>query len=262
MTCRCKRARAQLDLKLAESYIPAVVTMGKGILYTCVVFATKFHDKYQIMICIAPGLVLYYDHLFLAHISCLSFLDSSSIATDVFAATLLTQVAHTDTWHQHSVIIAAVWTVVGLVHIWVGILPRVAVYMVTCISVLSLVMFSGQASDSVGWVANFAPAFLRSVLYILLVIIDAYTLRPPSIRELDRMGMAKYGIVLFVYWPVAIVCTVLLLCMQCVKLYLDNHDGGEYIESVIHHRQDMSYDNMDICEAFRLAKQQIGSKAV
>jgi len=66
------------------------------------------------------------------------------------------------------------------------------------------------------------PYYARSISYLSLVIVDIYTLRPPLQRERDRIGMLRYGAVLFAPTTTMILaCAFCLLGVLTIKIYIE-----------------------------------------
>ena len=111
------------------------------------------------------------------------------------------------------------------------------------------------------------PFMCRSGIYLLLLTIDVYTMRPPTQRERDRVGMMRYGAVLFAPTvAVMCVCVLVLVAAQSVRLYYPpennstlpityEHKPEHKLEHKLEHKPS-SLDALDFQEAFRLAKLQ------
>jgi hypothetical protein len=66
------------------------------------------------------------------------------------------------------------------------------------------------------------PYYARTISYLSLVIVDIYTLRPPLQRERDRIGMLRYGAVLFAPTTTMILaCAFVLLGVLTIKIYIE-----------------------------------------
>jgi hypothetical protein len=66
------------------------------------------------------------------------------------------------------------------------------------------------------------PYYVRTISYLSLVIVDIYTLRPPLQRERDRIGMLRYGAVLFAPTTTMILaCAFVLLGVLTIKIYIE-----------------------------------------
>lgn len=121
------------DLKLAESYLPAFFLWVKGMLYTTFCLSIQYTEKdefYQdihhntfLTLKVLPLLALYYDHLVTNAISnnsvSLMFIDSSSFAVDVVAATIATQLCHLDVAcsGMFCVSVVFIWCMMGVFHV-------------------------------------------------------------------------------------------------------------------------------------------------
>ena len=79
-----RKARQKPDLRLAESYIPAVVTWIKGLAYTCIVPVVVYGGgERRIWRGGAFVLALYMDHMYVSPGR--GFLDSTAVAADITA---------------------------------------------------------------------------------------------------------------------------------------------------------------------------------
>ncbi len=108
------------------------------------------------------------------------------------------------------------------------------------------------------------PYYARAASYLSFVIIDAYMLRAPLQREKDRIGLLRYGSVLFAPIVPLIVCAVILIGAQVTKIYF------EFVSSlpvqttpvvasskpIFPPTRQNAVDALDVQEAFRLAKLQ------
>ena len=258
--------RGKPDLRLAESYIPAAVTWMKGMLYTsalCIMASRYPSSRWAIML---PIISLYYDHLWWAP----SFIDSSSVCTDIVIGTILMQQnggggGRWDKECVHGMIcwfVLIVWSVGGSIHIYVSdaswpksqhsaaysyyyyhmcshILP------IGCLVFLlnhmpMIIMFippsptsnnmtmlaAADESSIIQWQQPLImwPFYCRSACYLWFVIIDSYTLRPPTQREKDRIGMVRYGSLLMSPASLPLLaCTFILGIAQISRLYYYYH---------------------------------------
>jgi hypothetical protein len=228
--------RPRPDLRLAESYIPGVLTWVKGIIYTSMcIFLVQYGSEFNnnnnngkvLVLRIAPILILYYDHIFLNsnNNGGMLFIDSTSICTDVLAGTIAGQLSHIDMscnsmWCSS---IAILWTIMGSCHIFFGdgIIPKNICHMFTAFFIMIIMSFSkGSIFIQSGiTLASSVPFFARSVTYLILVIVDAYTLRQPTQREKDRIGLIRYGPALFSTSIYLVFCIIVLFCFQIAKIY-------------------------------------------
>ena len=281
--------RGRPDLRLAESYLPAALTLGKGLGYTCALCVlTKWVTKWG---WVPPLMLLYYDHMFWP-LSChaFAFLDSTSICVDVVAGTMLSLMMRGgEGLVMMQGIALVVWSVLGACHILLWsqqhehvVLTRLGNMVVITAGVGSVLFASPQAAEGVLVVSAFV---FRSTVYLLLVMIDAYTLRGPTQRERDKVGALRYGAILLapsLTW--VLVCCVCSVLAQAVRLFylsdnthppsepdakgskpqhlsLKNAEEGKasnYFAAYHTTTAPMSsaVDSLDINEAFRLAKLQ------
>ena len=313
--------RTRPDLRLAESYIPAVVALIKGLLYVtaCLLIPIFLGWQYAYI----PLIALYYDHLIFTS----SFIDSTSITTDVVASTMAIQTNSLDSSCYSWIcwIITFFWCVLGIHHIYTRdafnhnnnvsgsyLIPKpLAHSMVTCFIVtIFWVANNNSISNSKGTlqiinnssannnnkatiIANsgtLLPFYVRTIAYLSLFIVDAYNLRPPLQREKDRIGMLRYGSVLFSPVFMCLLYTAILICTQIACIYQHQQrieplptnanvarDSNLYhtnnnnilhacnqttsssvsnINNCINTKNINSVDSLDVQEAFRLAKLQ------
>jgi hypothetical protein len=314
--------RAKPDLRLAESYIPAMMTVSKGILYTgllCWIHKwTRGMGMMSVWATMVPIVMLYYDHLLWWSAS--TFIDSTSLCTDLVASTLVMQGGRLDDMGQECWFGLGVWVVGGAVHImyasevWKNVPNAHAVTMATWLALPAgclltmlkmvwkqgkwqeasnrMLMSNASAIPGEGAMEDLASPWLflcRSIAYLLLVMVDVYTLRPPTQREKDRVSMLRYGVVLFCPMKQLLVCMVALSVAQGTKVFylvkgqegILTHDmpakengaapkltfgKGCHMQphyakaTAAHDGQDAvcitNVDSLDVNEAFRLAKMQ------
>ena len=228
--------RPRPDLRLAESYIPGVLTWVKGIIYTSMcIFLVQYGSESNnnsnngklLVLKAIPILILYYDHIFLNNNNNggMLFIDSTSICTDVLAGTIAGQLSHIDVscnsmWCSS---IAILWTIMGSCHIYFGdgIIPKNICHIFAVTFIMIIMSFSkGSIFIQTGiTIASSVPFFARSVAYLILVIVDAYTLRQPTQREKDRIGLIRYGSALFSTSICFVFCIVILFGFQIAKIY-------------------------------------------
>ena len=254
-TMMMRAPRAKPDLRLAESYIPAAVTCVKGVLYTAAVcFLSRLKTPFAL---VPPLVVLYYDHLLWW--SPTAFMDSTSVCTDIVAGTILMTMQNAGGGSREIWAGLMAWSLLAAGHIYVGkegarhlfagnnnhnqaVMLLVHVVPILCLSVL-LISHSSAAPrpDALFYYQNNNnnatqdeqpppapqwPFYCRSAVFLLLVIVDTYTLRPPTQRERDRVCMLRYGAVLFapVVAPLGI-CAALLGGAQIARHYYGGHDA-------------------------------------
>jgi hypothetical protein len=201
---------------LAESYVPAVITLSKGLLYTCALCLVWRMNS--TMLKWTPLIMLYYDHLLWPSGA---FIDSTSLCTDVVAGTLLTMMLAGG--EQHPLVWGGVigWSVVGAGHV---IMPFVSnhmlVHIVVPVAGLLCVLSSPPTTLLMMNSLMLWPFMVRSLFFLLLSIIDSYALRPPTQRERDRVCLMRYGGTLLAPMvPCFLVCVGLLATAQATRLY-------------------------------------------
>ena len=229
--------RGRPDLRLAESYIPAAFTWVKGMIYTAALcILTRVAHRWWALA--LPLLSLYYDHLWWSP----TFMDSTSVCVDVVMATVVMQTrqVHNKDSTQWCWMVLIGWSIGGCIHIYFGD-AKVPHYYHLCSHVmpiaslltLSFMMHGGpyygeQQQPEINYNITTATTgrpdpqwlfYCRSAAYLILMIVDAYTLRPPTQRERDRMGLVRYGAVLFC--PIFPLCVsfLFLLATQSSRLY-------------------------------------------
>jgi hypothetical protein len=311
--------RARPDLRLAESYIPGVVAWVKGIAYTSLCLLVQYGNievGYDgagklLMLRALPLVILYYDHIIYSSLLTANpFVDGTAVATDVIAGTIAAQFAHLD-YSCTSVwcwLIPLIWAGLGACHVYNGdwFIPRGLNHIITACCVLFMFLFSKgvphtassppHLSNATTLIAipmtsptsSITPYYARAASYLSLVVIDAYMLRPPLQREKDRVGLLRYGALLFAPIIPLIACVLILVGVQVTKIYLEMSAlpaAQEHHSQLPHHNQTTSVqqqqpksaakplgfqhhfpvatqraaapnsvDALDVQEAFRLAK--------
>lgn len=128
--------------------------------------------------------------------------------------------------------------------------------------------------------------YLRNILYCFIILIDTYVMRHDNMaqKENERIFFCKYGILLFISWPIAIV----LFCCFCCIIVSRNMDCDTFLSTSPvnsmdiwnpNRSQEITLDNnnninnhndaipmlptpssatmdLDVLEAFKMAKQQ------
>lgn len=237
--------RARPDLRLAESYIPGAVAWIKGIGYTSLCLLVQYGNievGYDgvgklLMLRALPLVILYYDHIIYSSIMTTNpYVDGTAVATDVIAGTIAAQFAHLD-YSCTSVwcwLIPLIWAGLGACHIYNGdwFIPRGLNHTITACCVLFMFLFSkgiphhhhssnSTISTTIGGAVatSITPYYARAASYLSLVIIDAYMIRPPLQREKDRVGLLRYGALLFAPIIPLIACVLILTGVQVTKIY-------------------------------------------
>ena len=277
--------RKRPDLRLAESYVPAALTLLKGLVYTSVLCVLlKWNAQWGWL---PPLMLLYYDHMFWPlSFHAFAYLDSSSICGDVVGGTMISWMMRGGVvWKQN--VILVIWMLLGACHIllWPQLHDPLP-YMITGLGNMLITMgavcgvvycTATENSEPSGLIS---PFIFRSTLYLLLVMIDAYTLRGPVQRERDKMGVLRYGALLLApSIMLVILCCLFGIAAQAIRLFylLERTSMAEtepkaskaplplpscslrYVEegkSRATASSNNSVDSLDINEAFRLAKLQ------
>ena len=237
-----KRAKHRPDLRLAETYVPAAVCAAKCVCVYCFlgpVLAGVSDAGTRLFFVTAILLCLYHDHLY-PHLLQPRFVDTTSLCVDVVAGTLLAHALGLDALGLHTTVAAAngvacsLWAAGGAAHVHVGKLPAPVVHGATCAAVL-LVTATAHACHWSGCIAaqhHTYPfgAHLRAVLYLALVFVDAYALKPAWQRESERLHLLRYGSVLLAHCTYGLpLCFVALGAAQASRLFMTPaaQGGGE-----------------------------------
>jgi hypothetical protein len=231
-----RHARPKVDLRLAESYLPALVLCVKCIAYTTIAPIILLMQWRLTVLCVSAfALLLFVDHLYLSY-GPMPFIDSTALCLDVFGCTLLMlAISLLRPCSQQCQGVLALWTVLGAVHVLlmpVGV-PRAAVH--ACAFTLALLFIyadTGSATalaTATNGVLNqtlFLPLpspplpfsfFLRTTLYVLLSLVDIYLFRPPFQQENERLLFCRYAPVLLGSWPWYFVFWLLLGMAQLTR---------------------------------------------
>ena len=316
-----RHARGKPDLRLAESYIPALVLYIKCLGYTTIAPIILLMQWKLTVLCVtAFALLLYVDHLYLSH--GMAFIDTTALCLDVFGSTLLMlAISLLRPCSQQCQAILALWTLLGAAYLLLGstyvprplahacafILALFFIYAdsstsssssVTSTNPLPLITMLNQTAASSGSAA--APtttlhvSFIsRTMLYVTLALVDIYLFRPLFQQENERLLFCKYAPVLLGSWPWYLCFGFMLGTAQLAKHWhvLDKSSssstsssigGGHYNTNNNHHHHhhhhhhntdisssssssmtpasasctSQSIQDLDIMEAFRLAKEQ------
>ena len=154
ITTRRRTQKLRPDLRLAESYIPAVFTAIKVLVYVtaCVITYGKGYALAAL-----PLICLYYDHLFMAsqvfhqhsyhyYVSIINFIDSTSIVADVVAGTFATLYCYCCNGYNNSSgsicwMVAGIWAFLGCCHIHIGFfLSRATCHFITAVLCITLLI--------------------------------------------------------------------------------------------------------------------------
>lgn len=234
------------DLRLAESYIPAVLLFCKSFFYTSMVPIALAMDKSFFLLVITMFLlVLYVDHLYLVlpHHSN-SFLDTTAVCLDIVASNLfmLLWIEHeAQALTMHMTLVLFAWCLGGIIHSFIvfhdtkTVGRRITLHFIAfffCLLFALLFCLDLQGQHAVASVQTNHTTiqdqphkrvqsihfFLRCVMYNVLVLVEAYTFRPTMQLENERYFFCKYGALLLSQWQVGVAIFFILLAAQILKL--------------------------------------------
>jgi hypothetical protein len=230
-----RHARPRPDLRLAESYIPALMLYLKCIGYTCIApIILLMQWRLTVLSVAAFALLLYVDHLYLGY-GAHPFIDTTALCLDVFGATLLMlAISLLRPCSQQCQAVLGIWTLLGFVHVlFAQRVPRLLAHASTFVLALLFVY-----ADAGGFIAPSSSAnvtqtsviattgsllplpfsfFSRTTLYVLLGLVDIYLFRPLFQQENERLLFCKYAPVLLGTWPWYIVFGLFLATAQVAK---------------------------------------------
>jgi hypothetical protein len=290
--------RHRPDLRLADSYIPAIVLMIKIFFYTLMVpFFLHSSEFLQPIVVSIFLIVLYVDHIYLC-LQSNAFLDTTVVSVDIVASTLYMLLCSSacSVW---CFAILGSWGLTSVSYILVinakltfhemhrKIVHLVAFFFFACF----ISTRSDDTEESI--ILHF---FTRSLFYTLLVLVDAYFIRPPFLLESDRYFMCKFGAILFAPCHLSVILFGGLLLAQIMVVSLlkrspeettvekidanhsvelcDNGSVNPQLLSLMSININMenidelkakvkdepsNVAEMDVMEAFRIAKQQYAS---
>ena len=306
-----KVCRTKPDLRLAESYIPALILCLKCMGYSAIApIILLMQWKITILSITFFGFLLYVDHIYFV-IPNMLFIDTTAISLDILGSTLLVMVMsllRPCTQYQCQGILA-LWTfcsaLFGMVPFQV---PKPWLHLLTLLFLLTFIYFDlGQPLfihhyqsnnnnniniHNISILIATAPLpmnysslsfYARTSFYTFLVLIDIYLFRPLFQQENERMLFCKYGPVLLASWPWCFVFWIFFVCMQCLQFFQPNFmhlqpktslggasqhptsslpiNSSNLISSTTTSMMSCAAQDLDVLEAFRLAKQQhMGSK--
>lgn len=249
------------DLKLAESYVAGVLTWFKGMFYVCLCLCIQYGnydnqtlEKYigpLLTLRILPFFLLYYDHIYTWKLCQyipfdVNFIDSTSLSLDVVAGTIVCQIAHID-YSCSSFICCLVcisWTIFSAAHLFyfhIG-LENWYHHAIILVLVICILLFSKSnvSQDVSGILKNETfssvltkagtilkvqgsiwPFLFRAAAYLSMCIVDIYFLRSPYQRERDRIGMLRYGSLLFSPSIIVLLSTSIMATTLVLKVYLN-----------------------------------------
>jgi hypothetical protein len=304
------QSRHKLDLRLAESYIPAALMLFKVLFYSfMVLFVLNISYDFHPIIFSVFLFILYVDHI---HFSTylVTFLDTTAISLDVMIS-IIFMLSCKQNCFFWCLVILGLWGITSISYILVINVNLIKhdmhckiVHIVTFtyfISFVSLLCskYNGEMT-SFFFFNNSSQSchfFLRNILYSVLILCDSYSIRPHFQLETDRYFMCKYGSVLFAPWQFAVIlfgCFIISLIIVIFQLrnedteikeknqqnihdvtlnFNDNNillkgshlipiinvDMQDSISKVLPSADDVNIADLDVMEAFRMAKQQYSS---
>jgi len=259
--------RTKPDLRLAESYIPAVVLCIKAMAYSTIAPIILLMQWKTTIVSVALfSFILYVDHMYLV-LPGMLFIDTTAISLDVFGATLLVMVMSLlRPCTQPCQGILAFWTLCTTVHLLLAQyhIPHYCIHFFTLCFVMAFIYLdlqpSGNPQQAMGLVNVTIAAqtthslsfFARTGCYTSLSLVDAYLFRPLFQQENERLFFCKYGPVLLASWPWSVVFWVIL---GGVQVFRGLQLGGTMTASPPP-PPPSGIQDLDVLEAFRLAKQQ------
>jgi len=198
-----------------------------------------------------PFALLYYDHILMWKLNKLfsfdlQFIDSTSLALDVVVGTVACQIAHLDfacTGLLCSMMCLS-WCVCSCLHVYLGGVGDQSHWGVA-LFILSILTFS-KPNPSIEFdvihknsfdpnitkismvrkleglikvQGSILPFFVRGAAYLTLSILDIYFLRSPYQREKDRIGMLRYGSILFCPSVILVLLLSMLFTTLGFKIY-------------------------------------------
>lgn len=228
------------DLRLAESYIPAALLMIKGIFYTLMVpLALAIHESFILFIITVFLLVLYVDHLYLV-LPNANFIDTTALCLDIMASNLCMLFIADDAQgvSMNTTLVLFVWCIGCIIHAYAAIHDKkIRTLTLHCMAFFFSLLFallscldsrSASFHYAPGNTTIMAPApakriqsihfFFRCIMYIVLVLVEAYTFRPIMQHENERHFFCKYGALLLSQWQVAAAIFLILLASQILKI--------------------------------------------
>ena len=285
--------RSKPDLRLAESYIPALVLGIKCMAYTLIApIILLLPWKVTVLAMAAFGLVLYVDHLYLVPPHQMAFIDTTAVSLDVLGATLLVLgMSLLRPCSQQCQAILGIWTLCGGAYFFVTPqqnVPRGLVHSTVLVLVLCFIYADIGMAGPVSLPPSITnssttspPFFYRTALYLSLSLVDIYLFRPLFQQENERLLFCKYGPVLLGAWPWCLLFWALLCTAQLLKHLTFHHQltnsaaqpdaaplAGQHhtlnipsASSIPSQPSCSKVQELDLMEAFRLAKQQhMGAK--
>jgi hypothetical protein len=274
--------RTKPDLRLAESYLPALLLCIKGMGYSAIAPITLMLPWRLALLAVALlGLLLYVDHLYLV-LPHVVFIDTTALSLDVFAGTLLV-IAMTllKPCSQQCQAILGLWTLCSATYLLIAQqAPKPLVHAVAFAFVVafiywdlghplspvqSFVLYNHSAPLPSVAAPPSISFFARTALYLSLSLVDVYLLRPVFQQENERMLFCKYGPVLLGAWPWCLGFWVVLAALQLLKRQqtatlaasLSACQAPPALSSSSSPPDThLNVHDLDVMEAFRLAKQQ------
>ena len=254
--------RTKPDLRLAESYVPALALCLKCLAYSTIApIMLLMHWKVTVLSVALFCFVLYVDHLYLA-LPGAAFIDTTAVSLDVLGATVLVMVMSLlRPCTQQCQGVLAFWTLCsGCYQLAPFSVPRPLLHLLTLCLLLGFIYadlgqpLAGPLAPANSTALPHAAGFYaRTSFYVSLAVVDVYLFRPLFQQENERVLLGKYGPVLLAAWPWCLGFWLLLAGVQGLKAAQTMRPSAKAPAS--------SVQDLDVLEAFRLAKQQhMGTK--
>lgn len=270
------------DLRLAESYIPAALLMIKGMFYTSMVpLASAIDESFILFIITGFILILSVDHLYLVWPNA-NFIDTTAVCLDIMASNLFMLFMADDAQgvSMNTTLVLFVWCIGGVIHAYATIhdkkmraiiLHSMAFFFSLLFALLSCLDSRSVHNSSVYYTPSnattIAPApakriqsiyfFFRCIMYIVLVLVEAYTFRPIMQQENERHFFCKYGALLLSQWQVAAAIFLILLASQILKITqtmecagdADGAEGGGPLEKSNSHTNGIAFHECSLLKS-------------
>jgi hypothetical protein len=246
---RTSQGRGKLDLRLAESYVPALLLTLKLCFYSSMVSMLI-----NLPIYLAPFIassflaIIYVDHIYLLFSQNVAFIDTTALSSDVlFSHAVMLSLSLFDnnnndgaaSWGCSAVLV--LWALFGILNLLTSSFfnhrgdQHLAAFCLFSFFIVMkslplakkadshvLTIYSNTTVDTVilkVYNLQGIQFYIRALFYNILVLVDSYTLRPSFQHETERLCICKYGAVLFSQWQLAIIVFLSLLAVQLLKIH-------------------------------------------
>ena len=174
-------APRHLDLRLAESYVPAVVLWFKCMLYASIVPAYFYSGSMHVAAVGGFLVALYYDHVYMDPYP--NVVGSTTIAIDVVAGCIVELLLDMETCWL-CMFVSGAWFACGCAHIvWshagdAVVVPLPVMHLTSAFLLIAqLVCASPSRHDPRQEVTEMIGCFVRAAVYAILTVADVYLLR-------------------------------------------------------------------------------------